>query len=287
MIINLSINKPTISQIELTNYCNLKCPMCPRTEYMTRDVEFMSVDLFNKIINDLNLCNPRNGGTEINLHHFGESLFHPQLKEILDICNKNKIGTLIGSNGTSLTKEKRKDIIGRLGRLWISFDTINKEKYEEMRKGASFEKVVKNIENLMKEKGNKRPYVILSTLIHENKKEYKDFWEKRGVKKFIFKDMHNWRNQKKIKEYTGLEFEISSNPCLYLINHCCILVDGSVVPCCMDFNGELVLGNIKEKTLEDIWTGKEYNRVRSIHFLLKGKKYMKLCSECSRYPQRV
>lgn len=280
---NMILRRPHLSQIEITNICNLKCPMCPRTHGMKRKLEYMDLSLFKKIIDKVCKFNPRNGNIRLQLHHFGESLLHPQLKEILLYCKSKNVATMISSNGTVLTKEKREAIIGNLDRIWISFDSIDKETYEKMRKGANFEDTIEKVVKLIEEKGNRIPLVEMSTLLHENKEDYEKFWREKGVKKFIWKNYHNWRGEEKIKNFTNIKLKIPNGACGYLFSCFSVLVDGSVVPCCMDYNGDMIMGNLKDQSIEEIFTGDKYTFMRFNH--LSGyKKYLYLCSECTNYP---
>ena len=285
MSVKFLMKNPYISQIELTNACNLRCPMCPRTNHMTRKIEFMDYELFKVIIEDLTNINPNNGGYQIQLHHFGDSILHPHLERFLKLCKSKHISTMISTNGTMLTKEKRAAIIDNLATLWISFDSINKETYEKMRKGASFEKTIDNITNLMIEKGDRRPHIVLSSLIHDDKEEYEAFWRERGIENFMFKNYHSWRNEADVKEFTEIQKEITNNACLYLITNFCVLVDGSVVPCCMDYDGEMILGNLRYQSIGEIWYGDKYRNLRIRHFN-RQKKNINLCKDCTEYPQQ-
>ena len=283
MSIKFLLPNPHISQIELTNACNLRCPMCPRTNHMDREIKFMNFDLFKVIIQDLNNINPHNGNVQIQLHHFGDSLLHPQLEKFLIFCKAYQMPTMISTNGTTLTKEKREAIINNLGVLWISFDSVNKETYETMRKGASFEKTVDNITQLMIEKGDNKPDVILSSLIHDE--EYEAFWKARGVKHILFKNYHSWRNEPDVREFTGIQKVITNDACGYLPLSFCVLVDGRVVPCCMDYNGDMILGNLKLESIGEIWYGNRYKALRMRH-LNKEKENINLCKGCTEYPHQ-
>ena len=69
------------------------------------------------------------------------------------------------------------------------------------------------------------------------------------------------------------------HPCYELWKRVTILYDGRVVPCCFDFDGELVLGDLKEQSLKEIWNGKKMKNLRRLH--LEGKiNPINLCREC-------
>ena len=58
-----------------------------------------------------------------------------------------------------------------------------------------------------------------------------------------------------------------------------VMADGNVVPCTQISNHEIVLGNVKENTLEEIWNGKKYDRMVNAH--KDGKRDMYVpCDRC-------
>jgi radical SAM protein with 4Fe4S-binding SPASM domain len=68
-------------------------------------------------------------------------------------------------------------------------------------------------------------------------------------------------------------------PCIEPFKSCCILSDGTIVPCCMDVNGEMPLGNIANSSFEKIWLGNQYNRLR-IQMLDRTIKKGSICDGC-------
>ena len=54
--------------------------------------------------------------------------------------------------------------------------------------------------------------------------------------------------------------------------------DGTVVPCCLDYNNKLVLGNVKDQTLTEIWNGPRMKELR--REFLSGKVTNPLCKDC-------
>ena len=78
--------------IEITNSCNLNCSFCHNNN---RSKHFMNVEKFKEVISKIK------GYTEyIYLHVKGEPLLHPNLEEILAICEQNNIKVNITTNGT-------------------------------------------------------------------------------------------------------------------------------------------------------------------------------------------
>ena len=83
--------------IEITNACNLSCTFCQETK---RERGFMSVEEFTKIIDEIKPYTDY-----IYLHVKGEPLLHPELEQILQICEENHIRINITTNGTMVRKQ--------------------------------------------------------------------------------------------------------------------------------------------------------------------------------------
>jgi MoaA/NifB/PqqE/SkfB family radical SAM enzyme len=62
----------------------------------------------------------------------------------------------------------------------------------------------------------------------------------------------------------GLDEPLSRRiPCAHPYSYCMVLWTGEVAACCVDFNGKLVMGDLTEESLRDIWTGDRYTRFRA------------------------
>ena len=80
------VGKPVVFQVELTNNCPMTCTMCPRTHSMSRPLGNMSHDLFLKVLNEA-------AGTTSSfyMHHFGDSLVHPDLGDFIGEATRRRI----------------------------------------------------------------------------------------------------------------------------------------------------------------------------------------------------
>ena len=67
--------------------------------------------------------------------------------------------------------------------------------------------------------------------------------------------------------------------CYALTDHIGILVDGTIIPCCLDTQGTINLGNIYKDSLEDIM--KNYRIINMIKNFKNNKKYEELCKHCN------
>lgn len=276
---------PKILNLEVTNFCNLNCPMCVAKD--TREQGFLQLDLLKKIIkeNQKVLKNQ-----SIWLHFNGEPLLHPQLFDVIKFLKQNGIKTRLSTNATLLTKKIAFKLAGAgLDYIVFSVDGAKKETYEEIRRGANFEEVERNILNFLKIK-RKHSFSTKTQIqfikMKENEKEIKDFikkWRKTDINFINVKSFcsRTWRVQEidRFEELKKLEKRIIKRPpCFYLWETLVILWNGEVIVCCQDLLGELKVGDVKKDTILAIWNNKKMQELRSKH--LKGDFSMSPCNRC-------
>jgi uncharacterized Fe-S cluster-containing radical SAM superfamily enzyme len=172
---------PSVFQIEATNFCNLRCPMCPY-DTMTRDVGYMEIDLFRRVVDQLAGCT-----RVLRLHNMGESLFHKQIDELIRYARSKGVTTCISTNATALNEKAAERILtAQLDRLFISFDGAHKETYEMYRKGARFERSLANVLRFLEIKEKQqavKPHTTISMIEMAGTEgeigEFREFWQKR------------------------------------------------------------------------------------------------------------
>lgn len=269
--------------VELVSTCNLRCVMCPNKDLPEKDRGFMDFEVFKKIIDEA-----KEFVSEVNLYHRGESLLHPQLEEMIQYAQEKGLYTKIHTNGTLLDDELIKKLLrSGLNRITFSYDAYDKETYEKIRVGASYERVMENIRRLLELKKEKNsPINVFIELIAFPNMKWKEIKNKRKELSHRFKDLplngiiprkiHNWGGYLNIRKASN-KYSI----CPFPWNALVILWDGTVLPCTQDFFGDYRVGNVKDSTLKDIWNSEEMKKLR---FLLSSGKYneIKICSNCDR-----
>ena len=105
------------------------------------------MDMFKKIIDEAKKYNL----PAVNLNGLGEPITHPKLVEMIEYCRDAGIEDIMfHTNGTVMTEKLAKKLINSgLTQIIFSLDTTDKKIYEEMRVGANFEKVNKNVERFI------------------------------------------------------------------------------------------------------------------------------------------
>lgn len=255
--------------IEITNVCNLNCSFCKGSD---REKKFMSITSFKTILDRIK------GYTKyINLHVLGEPLMHPELKSFLALAEQENFKVNITTNGRLLDK---------------NVDAVNSAKSVRQINVSlhSFDNV-KDINFLLKvvDKIRSDCYIsfrLWNTNAKNNNKEIIKLLEDH----YNIKINSNDKNIK-LKDNVYLNFEeqfkwpnIEDNirsevgTCYGLRTHIAILVDGTVVPCCLDSDGVIKLGNILESDLKDILNSDKSKKIKEKFLNRKLKE--PLCQRC-------
>ncbi len=185
---------PEIVQIESTNICNAKCVFCPRDE-MKRRQGVMDMALYRKIVDECVAL----GITHVRMHNYGEPFIDRQLVEKVRYAKERgvpQVGMI--SNGSLITDEVARGMIDAgLDAINISVDASGKEVFDRTRIGLKYDKVIANIERLLRlriELGRTHPKMILSFVRQNDSDDERAFiehWRAR-VDKVHVTDLHNW-----------------------------------------------------------------------------------------------
>ena len=293
---------PSILMIEPTNLCNLQCPLCPRgADIIKREGGMMAFENFRKIIDEVGdfLLN-------VTLYNFGEPFMNKDIYKMIEYIKKKRIFVRISTNGHFFSKEedRKKLIETQPDNLIISLDGASQETFIQYRKKGDFNEVIRNLKQIVqlkKESKSKLPYIELQFIVmrqneHEIEK-MKELAKKIGVDKLTLKSVlldkaTHLSNEEKTKYLpTNLQYsryadkERLSKKNKINITHCSrvwfsslVLWDGSVVPCCYDFDGSHTFGNVFKERFIDIWNNEKYKSFRKQ--VLKDKTTYKICESC-------
>lgn len=264
---------PLHLDIESTNACNLKCPMCGRN-FMKEKIGYIEWKLFKKIIDEA----VKYHLPSIKLNYRGEPLLHPDLPKMVKYAKeKGILEVQFNTNGLLLNEKKAKELIAvGLDRIIFSFDGATKETYEKIRRGSKYDVVVKNIKNLVKirnKMGRSRPLVRVQMVkMPLNKKEVEDFikmWLHIVNRVAVSTERNPLGTKKKITHFS----------CPQIWQRLMICWDGEVRMCCGDWYGEIILGNAKKTSVYKIWHSKKLDKIRKIHIQGDFNK-IPVCARC-------
>lgn len=262
--------------IEITNNCNLKCSFCSEEKRKRR---FMTTEEFENI-----LIKIKDYTDYIYLHIKGEPLLHPNIIEFLHLADKYNLKVNLTTNGTLFSKIA-KELSG-----CNSLRKINFSLHSENSLDNYCEEIFKNVE-LLKDK------IIIYRLwtLKNNQLDSKSQETVNKIRKYYnlpqeTVDKIYTSNNIKIKStiYVDKDNEFSwpevtthksNGYCYALKTQIGILVDGTVVPCCLDSNGVVNLGNIFKESLEEIINSEKYISLKKS--FQDRKPCEKLCQSCT------
>ncbi len=294
---------PKYLYINPTNYCNAKCTFCAYRK-LNDKFETMGMDLFRKIIDEFASL----GGHSVSLTPtVGEIFVDPTIYEKIAYCKSNGLFVSIVSNGLLLNMNENWKKISASGvdELFIStgdiaphydaqvygvHETLSKARIDGFLKLAQEKEQTGAKFNLvMAMRPQRRCYQILDDL------KQSPLWDYYQRKVFKIEWLHgydNWGGMITQAELIGVQklrsgAALKKYPCSNLFQ-LSILASGHVRLCgCRLKNtayDELVIGNLKEKSLSQIWESEERKKV--VHDFVSGR-LPEVCKGCSFYGPRI
>lgn len=243
---------PNKAYLEITNICNLSCPFCHGTK---RTPKFITKEEFVSAAEKL-----RPFADYLYYHLMGEPLLHPLLPEFLKIAKDMGYKSIITTNGTLLREN---------GDALLETDSLHKvsislHSFEVNVLNITLEEYLKSCFDFCRTAARKGVYVVMrlwnqggeeslnAQILELMHKHFPGDWEVRysGYRvadriflewgeKFLWPDMEE-------QDFGG------NHSCYGLRDQVGVLCDGTVVPCCLDSEGTINLGNIFEQSIEDI-----------------------------------
>ena len=283
------MNKFKKVYIEITNVCNLSCSFCPKTG---RDKEFLSIERFKKILEEVKPYTKY-----IYFHLMGEPLLNRNLEKFLEISYNEGFKVNLTTNGTLIPKVK--EVL--LNAKALRQINISLHSFEANNNNILFTDYFNNVFDFVKEANENTDIICAMRLWNMDSSTLKgqndlnnDILAEMGrilgyegnLSEILERD-----NKVKIKDRMYLNGEEKfqwpamnieplgdSGFCHGLRDHFGILVDGTVVPCCLDGEGNIPLGNIYEKSLKEILEGE---RARKIYDGFSSRRRVEeLCKRC-------
>lgn len=305
-------SEPVVYNIETTNACNMRCEMCPRTTMMTRPIETMQKETFEKVVNQLRPWTEsewsawenfvlekyeidRNDVSEnhfflyvipkvIVLHGYGDPLLDKNIPDYVDMMTKRGLKSYFSCNPANINLERTIETFENgLDYVKYSVESVDDLRHKEVRGqqsnfSESYQKIVKLLD--VKAQRNLKTTIVI-TMINLNKSWQQEEFQKvkdafKGMDVYVYLKSQDqmWYedNRQSTQSIHWLEF------CQFPWSSMTIKSNGESVECVEDFNNEIILGDAKTQSLHDIWNGEKYKRFRLDHFdLTPGLKCTEQC----------
>jgi len=274
----LETNFPLFLQIETNQICNLRCPSCPigTPEAFTKYIstEKMTWNMFEKII----LEGEKYECPSVEPQGTNEPLLDQDLeKQIKFASDHGFLDIMLNTNATLLSESRSRSMLkSGITRIRFSLDAATKETYEKVRLGGKFEVTMKNIERFLQIKKEEKldlPVVgvnFVKTKFNEHEEEkFIETW----ADKVDFVVIQEFQPPELDNDYSAFLPSRSEYRNVLLNDFHCqqpwqrVLIrnTGEVCPCCAFFSSELSLGNVKDRTIYELWNSQEMHHLRKLH----------------------
>ena len=262
--------------LEVTNVCNLSCNFCPKT---TRAPQFITEDEFHHITDKLV------GKVKfLYLHLMGEPLLHPLLADFVAKARAKGFLPIVTTNGTLLSKNMPLAEAGAY-KLQISLHShegngkVNPQDYiagvaEFAKRASQAGSIV--VMRLWNKGGMDSQNTMLLQLL---KSYFTSRWTERSDGLRLAQNVYvEYGDKFDWPDSTNEENHCTEMFCHALRNQIGVLVDGTAVPCCLDHDGDIALGNIFHQSLDEILSS---HRARALYGgFTEHKAVESLCRRC-------
>jgi radical SAM protein with 4Fe4S-binding SPASM domain len=280
---------PMMVVLSFVYVCNAKCPNCPynnsdiRSRY--KDAVFMPEHIFKKIADE---CGEY--GAYLRISGGGEPMLHPQAEELMVYAKQQgaKIGLI--TNGSKFTKENLTVLLGAgVDVIEFSVDAGDKETYGWVRPGLDWGKVNRNARLTVEiRKRLQADTRIIASVINQEgvdvqaaEKHWSKIVDKVQVRKYL-----TWGyTEDKSADSTPYLSPEERIPCPWLFERFNIDSRGDVTLCGEDIAFNEKFGNVKERSIKDIWHGPEFTYLRKKHLAGQGDE-IAICSTCPDWQYR-
>jgi radical SAM protein with 4Fe4S-binding SPASM domain len=275
--------------IEISNICNLQCSFCPPVE---REKKMMSLETFQSVISQVASLTD-----QVTLHLMGDPLVHPKLEQFLKICSDSQVPVFLVTNGVLMNEVKEGLLLDPIIRQ-VNFSLHSfHDNYGNKDPGIYLGKIFKFTERAFVE----RPELYINYRLWNLDEPLGVGLQNRSMLdrvcsqfNFAFDQNIDVRKNKsvRIKNRLHLHFDTEftwpaldlpilgeRGTCYGLSSHFGVLADGTVVPCCLDKEGKIPLGNVKEESIEAILGNEKAQKI--LTGFKNNKLVEKLCQRCN------
>jgi len=255
-------------RMESTNHCNFKCTFCPHP-IMKRIKGFMNEELYQKVIDEAAGL----GFVKLDLRNFGEPIIDKRLGKFAKYAYGKGLNKIyIHTNGYGLSV-KMLDEWGESGFSDVNISLSPKREFAKSRPGTDVDRLFSDLEKVMQSDSKWKhilsvDYIKTGLSSDDEEKEFMDWLEKFNFTKRIDIDLHNWA------EGAATKFR----QCHRLWTSITVLWDGRVSLCCLDYEGDIEMGDVNRQSLKEIINGELYQEVRKNHI---NGLFLDKCSKCN------
>lgn len=280
--------------VEVSGLCNLSCIMCTRQKDGGRRMANMEPELFYKVADQ---C-AQFGVRLMRFSGYGEVLMNKHFPEFLRYAKSKGLLTHLTTNGHLLTEDLcRRLVDAPLDKIKISFQGTDEAEYNRMRNTDKYWELVDKVRMLRRvrdEAGASLPIIQVATTVLDETQEqidsFYDFW--RPVADAVYHlPTVTWRldgtDFAKENAERAKRAKLLDTMCIEPMTKMSIWNNGVVSGCCGDHFHQLVLGDLRDKNLKEIWDDEPAREIRALlrkktpaTFSEEDRRRYPLCAQC-------
>lgn len=272
---------PKVIEIQFHNKCNSNCLICPYKD-MNYSYKKMTNELFEKFLNEIDESKLKKIIPYLNNEPFLDVEFINKVKRIRNKFKKLEIE--ISSNVSMIREE---DIIEMshldITELRLSVFGYKKDTYNRIMPYLNYEKTfeeLKKISNIM----SKSNTIISIVMIDNGEIDEQEFIDMKKMCNELGFNFERWGFLDRSDNVTYKSNNVYNEDVSYCeqnrpLERMHILSDGRVIFCCQDWAHSLVVGNINDNTISEVWNSSIYNDARDSLYI-KEKDSPLICKKC-------
>lgn len=260
------MNLPSTIGIETSSLCNRTCVFCPNATHK-RDDEFMPVELFDKILNDLA---DAEWAKNLHLYRYNEPM---RDKRMLDLIGR-AVGTLprvcvmLNTNGDYFRSKDDIKAFFKAGGRHLQINIYSSD-YESEKAQAAAARRFDVIQNWVNELG-----VVQGRSLYNYSREWRCNVVWKG-------ELEGFKGTMKLTNRGGILGTLPEplkKGCTRPFRNMNIDWQGNVLLCCQDYHGTVKFGNVKDRSVVDLWNSDALNVYR-VKLLAKDRR-IPICDQC-------
>jgi len=290
----IPLKAPFVIFVDPSDRCNFGCKFCPTgnkqlMKEIGRPLKAMKFDLFKKIINDIREF--EQPIKVLRLYKDGEPLLNPRFADMVKFAKDNpQILSVDTTTNASLLNPKRnlEIIAAGLDRINISIQGINHKQYKEFSNyRIIFDKLVENIQHFYENR--KQCEIIIKingdVISEDDRKLFHEIFHNKADGIYIEHIMSCWPEFELAGVQVNQEVGVYGQEikevmiCPYVFYSFSINSDGLASLCFLDWSRKLLIGNVNEASVLEIWNGENIHAYQKM-FLMKKRKERLVCQEC-------
>ena len=267
-------------RFEVTTRCNYNCIICPR-EKLTRKKETMSFALFKMLFDKINRETSRYN--TLTFPGMGEPLLDKSLDKKIEYAKKRDFKVLILTNASLLGISRFKELesLG-VDSIRVSFYGNTPQSYRNIHRVKDiglFRKIRDTLAEICKIR-NTTQILFTYNVVQDNNDSHVDSWIKYWQDKADLLEVwrpHNWVDGKSYRKIQRKKLKTCGRPFKTPLQ---VQVDGTINMCCFDFDGKLLLGDLKTQTLREIFQSPMFKKILKCHTTGDFKNSRLICENC-------